>query len=226
MEEKQKLTIWLLGGNSTGKTTQSAHIHLMLRELYDAQDFVSVVRYFQEEIDGEIIKYFYTKVSPVSANLGIFNHPLTTAQNSGIKTNACCGTDNLSKKVQIQLAYIAAITDPDIKVITVDAIMATGQFIEFLSNSESKLLTILFDCTETTNFKRLAQRRAVKLGIEPSEVVLAEKTKDNLRTKLKNFRSTFRKALLVSDESLEVSTDELNIEEVRILVLDSILCSI
>ena len=217
---EEKLTIWFLGSNATGKTTQCAKIHLMFREMCDTPDFVSEVR----EFIVDDIKYSYTKVSPISANLGVFNHPLTSA--SGIKTNDCCGTDKLSTKAQIVAAYVDAISDPDIKVVTVDAIMATGQFIEFLRNDESKLLTVLLDCSENTNFKRLAERRGKKAGINPSEVILAEKTQENLSTKLKNFRRTFEKAAVVSDHSLAISTDISGIEEVFELVQEAILYSI
>lgn len=217
---EKKLTIWFLGSNATGKTTQCAKIHLMFRDMCDQPDFVSEVRFF--EVDG--IKYSYTKVSPISANLGVFNHPLTSGE--GIKTNDCCGTDRLSTKAQIVAAYVDAISDPDIQVVTVDAIMATGQFIEFLRNDESKLLTILLDCTENTNFKRLAERRAKKAGINPSEIVLAEKTQKNLSTKLNNFRNTFKKASAISDHSLVISTDILGIPEVFEEVKEAILYSI
>lgn len=217
---KDKLTIWLLGSNATGKSTQAALIHLLMRKLIKAEDYQSKFCEFQE--DG--IKYSYTKVSPISANLGIFNHPLTSKE--GEKTNACCGTDRLSTKEQIYRAYLAALNDPDIKIITVDAIMATGQFINFLNNSESRLLTVLLDCTENTNFKRLAARRGAKLGIDPSEVELSERTRENLSTKLRNFRSTFSRTKDQADNSLSISTDDFDISQVNSLIVDSILCSI
>lgn len=219
--DKQKATIWFLGSNSVGKTTQSALFHLYMRDIYGEPNYQSQVI----EVQENDIKTFYTKLSPVSANLGIFIHPLTT-QDKSTKTTACCGTDRLSTKAQIELAYQAALADPDVLIITVEAIMATGQFINFLANDESKLMTVLLDCHENTNFKRLAQRRGKKLGIDPSEVIISDRTKENLGGKLRGFRATFERVKPKSDFAVSISTDILSIDDIFKNLLNSFLCRI
>jgi len=213
---KEKLTIWFLGSNSVGKTTQCALLHLLLRDVYNQSNYRS--RVIQAHENG--VTSYYTKVSPVSANLGIFHHPLTAVTDPSVKPNACCGTDKLSTKAQIELAYRAALADPEVTIITVDAIMATGQFLNFLVNENSLLFTILLDCTEEINFKRLAERRAAKRGVEPSQIIIDDRTKENLSSKLRGFRSMYEKAKPKSDFFKVFSTDLMLINEISSCIID------
>ncbi len=215
------LTIWFIGSNAVGKTTQAALLHLHLREAYQP-DFVSKIQEFQlgEELKKHqmgigVVECKYTVVSPVSVNLGAFNHPMTSQE--GVKTNDCCGTDNLQTKVQIIKSYEAA--KKLYPIVVVEGIMATGQWINFLK-TDNKLMLILLDCPEETNFKRLRARRAHRLKVGIDEVILSERTQENLTGKLRGFRSLFDRMKPHVDVALSLDTSELSIQEIHSIIKD------
>lgn len=202
--KNDNLIIWLIGGNSVGKTTQARRIHSHLCGLSDVKDHQSeIVRWIEQDK-----KCSYTLMSPLSANLG------------ELAGTACGGTDTLNSKFQIQRSLEEAKKVRPIVII--EGIMATGQWAEFLSVDRSVLLTILLDVSEETNFQRLRQRRGLKLGIPPSEVEIAVKTQENLSSKLRGFRSLFSRVSDKSHYKMILNTEYLNIDQVTKAILPTV----
>ncbi len=199
----KNLIIWLIGGNSVGKTTQARRIHSYLGGLTNESFDPQIVKWIENEK-----KCCYTLMSPLSANLG------------ELAKTACGGTDTLNSKFQIQrsLEEVRKVRE----VVIIEGIMATGQWIDFLATSNTVLLTILLDVSEDNNFRRLRQRRGAKMGIDPSEVQISVKTQENLSSKLRGFRSLFSRASQRSNYSMSLDTNVLTIEEVTHLILPNV----
>lgn len=184
--EKKNLVIWIIGSNSVGKSTLAANLHLyFIQKFSETGDFD--LQYFMQNVQENEAKF--TICSPVSVNIGKFNHPLLTQEG---KTNECCGTDNVANKQSIiESVKLAKQTCP---IIIIEGIMATGQWIDFLSDDETEVCLILLETELEANLKRLRQRRAKKLGCLLSEVPdFDTKTIENISGKVRGFTSLFHR---------------------------------
>ena len=198
----KKLVIWIIAANSVGKTSLSRHLHKYFG------DTVGINKTRLRRFKKTGMKYCFTEMSPISANLG------------NLKGNACSGTDTLGKKEQI----IAA-TNESLKhhsVVIVEGIMATSQWIKFLKRSDTILLLIHLKVEEKTMFNRLRQRRGLKLGISPDKVEITSKTEKNMMGKVRGFQSMFNKLKDQVDISLEIDTNGKSIEQVGKITINTI----
>jgi thymidylate kinase len=177
--KKETIVFWFVGTNAAGKSTQAALLHKYLRQS----------KYFQNKLfSGEEsgIKWKFTQCSEASANLGNFNHPLLIT--NGDKTLDCCGTDTLSTKAQIIRSFKEA--KKNFSIITVEGVMATGQWFKFLSTPDTHLCMILCDIELEVCLKRLKKRRANKHEINIFNVEdFSEKTIENISGKVRGFKS-------------------------------------
>jgi len=179
------IVIWFLGSNGSGKTTQCKKIH---SKFYSLQ---RDVHYKDKDLS-------YTITGGVAGHVGM------------LSDKACCGTDTISKKEDITKAFNILLSK-GVSIITVDGIMATGTWPEFLKTPQTLLITVLLDVDEELNFKRVQMRREKKNG---STDELAEKTKDNLRGKIRGFRSMYQRTRDVSDCSIYIECLDKNEKEI------------
>ncbi len=195
---ENKVVLWIIGGNSTGKTTCARKIHEYFREIAEIQHNPAIL--FKEN------QIKYTFYSNLSCNLG----DLTKSQ--------CGGTDTLGKKDVIIATYNKAIQKYPIVVI--EGIMATGQWIEFIKfKPEIKVFLLLLNMTPEANFNRLKQRKGIKSSKPTTEILLTQKTMDNLSGKLRGFQSLFNRMQPFVDDSLQLDVDDLSISQVWSQVL-------
>jgi len=203
---EKKLVIWFLGGSSVGKTTQAQNIHNYLSTFAPGER--EIVKWKAVDDRHEQKKLCYTLMNGLSANLGEFGE------------TACGGTDTLGSKFQIQHSFDAALFRR--QVVIIEGIMATAQWLHFLKRKHVVLWTVLLDVSEEVNFSRLRSRRGAKLGIDPSQVEIALKTKENLAGKLRGFRSMYAKVAPESDFSTSIDTTDLNALRVKQLLIDDL----
>jgi len=184
-----KLCIWIIGSNSVGKTTQARLLHEYFAELYGVQPNPQLIKIQDKGLEVKL-----TTFSPFSVNLG----DLTTSQ--------CGGTDTLGTKNQIISAYNLALQISP--VVIVEGIMATGQWIDFLKQDKVHVILIYLRMSDDLNFERLRNRRAIKKGISVEEVILTEKTKDNVIGKLRGFESLYERMKNQCDYFMKVNVDQ------------------
>lgn len=81
--------------------------------------------------------------------------------------------------------------DNDVQYVILDPIMSTGKYIDFIRVAQVKLYCFFLDFkTPEDNFLRVMSRREAKTGKFEE---LSEKTKENLTTKVRNFRSLYNR---------------------------------
>lgn len=170
------IVVWLIGSNASGKTTQAKMLHNSLGNKP------------KQILRGE--DYKITTFGNI-INLGEVND------------NQCTGADTLKGKVEFIKSFEVAMKLRPV-IIIVDAIMATGQFIEFLNKPNVILFPILLDyITVNSNIDRIKQRRAKKKSVDPDSIQIDEKTYKNIEGKIRGFRSLFEKAKVVSKHHLK-----------------------
>ena len=185
MNKDNRITLWIIGSNGSGKTTQAKLLHQIEPN--------SSPIYKTSSLAGSTICYTEFGPSHLVCNVG------------WVKDNQCTGVDSLSTREQIEKSYQKALFSQN-KIIIVDGIMATGTWLNFLRNDKTKLIVILLHFESTIqNAKRIQQRRANKENgvVRPIE----EKTFKNLEGKIKGFKSMFDKAKQVADESLQINAN-------------------
>jgi len=191
----KKLVVWIIGGNSVGKTTLAEFLHLYYSYLAGKE---SVEIYRGKMADGK--DWVYTSMNSYSANLGEFG------------TTQCSGTDTLNTKARIIESFERALkTHP---VVIIEGIMATGTWIEFLKREDTLVFIIFLDMNDAGNFKRLRSRRATKMGVRVDDVELSSKTQLNLAGKLKGFRSLYLRMKPHADFSLKVDAELFSAEQI------------
>ncbi len=201
MIQKAKLIVWLIGSNSSGKTTQSRMLH----------DFFGNGKM-------EVNK----RISPMGFNLKYTTFGSNIANLGVIQDTDCCGADTISLKEDMVMSYQYACEASEI--VVVDAIMATGSYIEFLRHSipdPVKILLVHLDISEEANFQRVRSRRATKRGKDLDEEQLSLKTRQNLAGKIKGFKSLFQRMQPLVDKAIIV-----NAELPREKIQEFILCEI
>jgi adenylate kinase family enzyme len=189
---KEVITVWFLGSNASGKTTQAKAIH----------------RISNVNLDFE----FITKDNKNIAT--VFEYSSHVGE---LGNNQCTGTDTLPKKELIEYSYNYLLNKTDTKLIVIDGIMATATWIDFLKNDKSKLYVVLIDFEDVSqNIERVVQRRIRKNPDKELQIIEAvtEKTMLNLESKIKGFRSMFEKASKVADLSRRVKFDDEDISKV------------
>jgi len=182
--KNNRVTVWLIGSNASGKTTQARLLHQLQ---------INTKPIYRESYMGNL------KENPERLCYTEFEEKLVC--NIGwVKNNQCTGTDSLHTRLQVEHSYKKAIQSWN-KIIIVDGIMATGQWLNFLRNEDTKLLVVLLHFVELEdNILRIQQRRQAKHGGElPS---LDDRTIKNITGKIKGFKSMFDKASEVADKSL------------------------
>jgi adenylate kinase family enzyme len=172
-----KIVIWIIGSNSSGKTTQSRLLH---GSLGVSDQIISN--------DGDAyISYYGETISHVGK----------------VGDNQCTGTDTLQTKAAIRASYLLALEHSN--VVILDGIMATGQWYEMIREADVKLLTVLLHFnSDQANFNRVIQRRRNK-GRDVDD--LDDKTKENLRNKIGTFKRLFDKVTDRSDRSIMIDAD-------------------
>lgn len=178
MENKDVITTWFIGSNACGKTTQAKLLHKAFQS--------------KEKIVIKTPEFKITDFGLI-CNLGVVND------------NQCSGADTLSGMNQFVRSYEEAL-DTEAGLIVVDAIMATGQFLNFLKNKKSYLLTVLLDFEDVhQNVTRVILRRQKK---RPGKVIQFNgKTLENLQRKIQVFRNLYRKAEVVSDYAIKINAE-------------------
>jgi len=183
-----RIVIWIIGGNSVGKTTQARLFHDYFSELAGEQTKPELVKWTEQGVELK-----FTLFNSFSANLG------------DLTTNQCGGTDTLNTKHQIVESFNEALKQRP--VVIVEGIMATGQWIHFLKTKETRVFLFYLSMTDKQNFNRLRKRRAEKQGVEWTTIELKEKTMDNLSGKLRGFESLYNRMKDLVDESYKINVD-------------------
>ncbi len=188
----EKLAIWIIGGSGVGKTTLAAEIHKFIAEVTGSKYKPQVVGWGDKEKE-----FVFTQLSQFSANLGTFGF------------NACGGTDSLSTKDRISASYLEAIKHYPIVII--EGIMATSKWYDWIKEAENtKLFLIHLEISPEENFRRLRLRRSARTGEKASNVILRDKTKENLTRKLTNFRNLYRKTSHQADYHIQIHCEVLD----------------
>lgn len=187
-----KYVIWFLGANASGKSTLSALIQRELSQIFPRLEPVES-DFIRDQQNGIIL----TLTSRFSANLGKFNHPVL--YEGKVKTNACCGTDTLSKKALIARALEVAGSN-EIEFVFVEGIMATRQWVDIFPK-DYRVLLVLLDIDIEHCILRLIQRRSEKTGLSQAELLesLTEKTVENVTGKINGFRRMYDDLILRRD---------------------------
>lgn len=193
------LVIWFIGANAAGKTTQAALLHKYFRDVFD-EGKQHLNKYVKEERNGTLVSY--TVLSPVSTNVGKFNHPITSVVEDN--TTATCGTDTINKKEQIIASFEAALAETPI--VIMEGVMATGTWIDFLKRKGVELVLIHMEMDTEDTLARLLARRAEKTGKTELEMFeqLQEKTIKNIDGKVRGFRSMYKKLSPLADYAFSV----------------------
>lgn len=202
---KNKITVNFIGSNASGKSTQSKILHSQFKTKEK-----EIIKIFSKRRENDklidVYKGCYTDFGLI-ANLGNVNE------------NQCSGTDTLSTKEQIEISYNKCIEDNK-KIIVVDAIMYTGQWLKFLKNDQSYLLLVLLDFKKLEdNIERIINRRMLK---NPDKnISLNQKTVDNISGKIRGFRSQFENAKKETDFSLKIDCMKSK-EDINSMILSKI----
>lgn len=206
--KKKNLTIWIVGANSSGKTMLARAIHNMFSKASkENMSYKQWVEYDEEKKMDK--KCGYTIMNRFSCNLG------------KLDSAACGGTDTLNSRFQVKRSFEEACKMRSIVVI--EGILATGTWIEFLKRDDNKILMVLLDIDEETNHQRLRERRAKKLGCDPSDIEITENTRKNVEAKRNTHRSLFNRMEGEVDVRLNLNTKHMSLEDVREAVNKQIL---
>ncbi len=189
-----KNIVWIIGSNSSGKTTQSKLIHKNCNGNGDKT--ITPLPFINSKFEEDLTYYtIYQK----------------TAHVGKVEDTQCTGTDSLNTKDKIEMAYLCLI-DENVETIVIDGILATGTWCDMIHqvrpeyDIKTNIILLNFDSPEA-NFKRLRQRRANKSGLDVKDIILEEKTQENVANKLKTFRSIFERTKSQFNVSLEINAD-------------------
>ena len=197
----KNLAIIVIGTNSSGKTTLVRGINKYFSENIGSEE-TKVVEW--KEIDPEKNiekKCAYTILSKVSGNIGVLRDNTPTG-----------GADTVSSRFQSRRSIEELIKVKPI--VTLDPIMATRPYMYMLRDMVETLYIIFLDIDEENNIERLKFRRSQKLGVDPDEIAITQKTKDNIASKRNNFRNLFNYTKDEANKSLKINTSGMSREKV------------
>lgn len=211
----QKLLIWIMGSNASGKTTQSKLIHETLSNLTSK-------KLITEDLEEVQIK---ATIFDNSAHVG------------HLKDNQCTGTDTLNSKIGVDASF-CYLYSQDVDYIVVDGILCTAQWLEIFRQFPIKILVILLQFPSLeSNLLRIAERRTYKQieagGNDGADIAdfefivqwhydeFAEKTKKNISGKIRGFKSMYDKVSKDCDYSVEIDAT-LPLEEIHEKIIQAI----
>lgn len=202
------LCIWIIGGSGVGKTTLAVNIHNFFKKIYADECKTKVFGFGEDNKE-----FLYTEVSPFSANLGILSN------------SQCSGTDTLSTKERIKNSFFLA--KKNYPVVIIEGIMATGTWIDWIKEHEDvELFTIHITISDEENLKRLKIRRSKKKQCSPEEIIIEQKTKDNLSGKIRGFASLFGRVKHKSDYFLEINSENFCPSQTSDQVINFLKCKV
>lgn len=206
MKKISNFCIMIIGTNSSGKTSLARNIHSNLREHFGkSKDDFEIVEWDGVNEKGEKKKCSFTKMTSYSGNIGKMGHNRPTG-----------GADNVSSRYQTKESLEKLMDEKFIA--TLEPIMATGPMvadvIDLVEEKNGKFLLILLDLNEEANLDRLRNRRAAKLGVDPKEIAITDKTISNISSKRKFFPNLFNRFKDEADFSIELDTSNLTQEKV------------
>lgn len=181
-----KTVIWFIGSNSSGKTTQCRMLHEHI------SGFNKKIHKGVTENEVEWVYTTFGKTSHVGA----------------VNDNQCTGTDTLPLKVNVEASYLKCLMDSKSDYVLLDPIMSTFQYVEMLRQFPIKLyLVYLHFETAEENFDRVIKRREQKTQ-KFGEIVLSDKTKENISRKQQNFYNLYNKAKHECDKHILVNAND------------------
>lgn len=185
-KNKKKIVVWMIGGFSSGKSTQSRNI---CNYLLNGNEIKIVKRKVKDKI------FIKSSLFGIASNLGIVND------------NACSGADTVRDKTSRHLSFLYCIKNSNI--VFIDAALYTHTWWKmFQDNSDHLLLVHLSHKDIDTNIKFLMKRRKAnkKRQVKP----MNETTLGNLNSHLRRGKSHFQRAdefLRDEDRKIEISTE-------------------
>lgn len=192
----------IIGTNSVGKTTLARAIHRDFIGLYVTilDNIATKWKEFDEEKGVEKMCAF-TNLTTISANIGILSEAATG------------GADSISSRFQSEVSLRASMKSNEI--VTLEPIMATRPYFDMVkdlcTSKGAKLFLIHLDIKDDEAlFGRLRKRRALKKGIDINSVIIEEKTRENVLSKVRNFRNLFDKCFDEAEYSLRIDTSAIS----------------
>ena len=195
----KQLAIWIIGTNSSGKTSLARFLHSELQEVAGYRRWDSRYIKWPHETSGKYCGY--TKFSPYTANLG------------KLDVTACGGTDTLNSKAQVIESLNVA--NEKVPIVILEGIMSTATYIDFLKTDRRMVYLVHLDVDEEANLSRLRARRGLKAGISPSKVEITPETQEKLASKRKTFRNLYDKMESRVDASIQLKTENLTPRQVE-----------
>jgi len=199
MAVTKQLAIWIIGTNSSGKTSLARFLHEELQDAAGYRKWGGEFIRWPHEASGKYCGY--TRFSAFSANLGKLDGA------------ACGGTDTLNSKAQIIESLEVA--NEKVPIVILEGIMATATWIDFLKTDRRKVFLVHLDINEEANLSRLRARRGVKAGIAPHLVEITQETQEKLASKRKTFRNLYGKMEGLVDYAIQLSTENLTPRQVQ-----------
>lgn len=193
--------IWILGTNAVGKTSLSRNIH----------------KYYNNTPNYKLIN---TPERVGRAGITLFQNTAHVGfLEDGVATG---GSDMISKKVDFERSVNFALAFKKVKIIVLDALMATGQWKEFLRKEDIELITIHLFCSESENIKRLIKRRTEKYPDDIEKQQVSEYTASKVFSKRRYYFNLFKWAEEYSDVAIEIDTTKIkDHEELFHLLMDN-----
>lgn len=196
----QKVLIWMLGSNASGKTSLARRLH----ETFGNDDPETTINKLD---DGK--PYSYTTFGKGCANIG------------KVTENLCSGTDTIPSKKGVEQAY-KELLNLNIEVIIADAVMSTAQWMHFFSEPKDVLVyVVLFEFKDIeANVMKVAHRNVLRQKLKQGSnelptsdeifeavVNLRPKTIDNLIRKKPLFRNMYETVKQKADAFDEFDAD-------------------
>lgn len=213
----KKTIIWFLGSNASGKTTQSKLLHKVFgndeKKSYHMNDGFNKIK--------------YTTFGNNIGHVGL------------VGDNQCTGTDTIGDKNSLEASLLFCLSECEI--VLVDGIMATFQWLnlfqQFLNTAKVDVILLQFPTLED-NLKRVCERRVYKDiekgGNDGADIMdfdmlvdykiskLEEKTKKNVGSKFKGFKTMFEKAKPFCNKTIEINASQ-TIDEIHNQILNFII---
>lgn len=186
----KKTIIWILGTNAVGKTSLSRNIHRHYN--YHFATNFRLIKTPQRVSRAGITLYDNT------AHIGFLENGVATS-----------GSDMIQKKEDFERSVNFALKFNKVKIVVLDALMATGQWKEFLRKEDCELITIHLFCSEEENLKRLKKRRTEKYPNDPEKQEVSDYTASKVFSKRRYYFNLYKWAEEYSDVAVEIDTTKI-----------------